>query len=76
MEQITRVTALGGEKLDRSQIIQKSESNTERNADPKGKGKDRQIALLLTQNQLMFKGLLAYSANPKNKLKKTTLHLA
>lgn len=50
MEQITRVTALGREKLDRSQIIQKSESNTERNTDPKGKGKDRQTALLLTQN--------------------------
>lgn len=41
MEQITRGTAIGREKLDRSQIIETSESNTERNTDPKAKQKKK-----------------------------------
>lgn len=39
MEQITRGAAIGRETLDRSHIIEKSESNTDRNTDPEAQHK-------------------------------------
>lgn len=51
------ITAIGRGKLDRSQIIAKSE-NSEKNTNPEAKQKKKkksQITLPLTQNDLIFK---------------------